>query len=121
MELDEFIEATLMSIVRGITRAQADSAVGSFVAPLLQGKRRNDVGNFHLKGDKSRQATVVQFDVQVGTESTRQLEGKTGVKARLYVVDVDLAGGGTSVTGATRTHRLQFAIPIEIPSRVEGG
>ena len=67
IDLEDFIAAALTSIVRGIRNAQADSDLGRFVAPLLQGNKRNDFGNFHLKNDETRQATVVQFDVQVGT------------------------------------------------------
>jgi|GEM_PF-3230915 len=115
IELDEFVEATLVSIVKGIQRAQQDEEVGSFVAPLLQGEKRNDVGNFHLKNDETRQATVIQFDVQVGTQAATEAEARGGLKARLVVVDVDLGGGGSSTSGATSTHRLQFAIPVEIP------
>jgi hypothetical protein len=115
-DLEDFIDAALTSIVRGIRRAQADPELGSFVAPLLQGPKRNDFGNFHLKNDETRQATVVQFDVQVGTETTTVTEGKGGVRARLVVVDVDLGGGRNSSAGATSLHRLQFNVPVEIPS-----
>jgi hypothetical protein len=116
IELDEFIQMTLLSIVRGIRGAQGDEQFGLFVAPMLRGEKRNDVGNFHLKDDTSRQATVIQFDVQVATQSTSQVDGRGGLKARLYVVDVDLGGSGSSTSGSATTHRLQFAIPVEIPN-----
>ena len=116
IDLEDFIAAALTSIVRGIRNAQADSDLGRFVAPLLQGNKRNDFGNFHLKNDETRQATVVQFDVQVGTETTTVADGKGGVRARLVVVDVELGGGRSSSAGATSLHRLQFNVPVEIPS-----
>lgn len=99
-------------------KGRADPDVGSFIAPLIQGKRRNDVGNFHLKGDDTRQATVVRFDVQVATEESTGREGGGSVKARLVVVDVSLAGGGTSSDQRSSLHRLEFAVAVEIPSPV---
>ena len=117
IELDHFIHEALTSIVAGIRRAQADPEFGQYVAPLLQGDRRNDFGNFHLKGDQTRQATVVQFDVQVGSESKSEMAGKGATRARLVVVDFELGGQGTSSTGATNLQRLQFNVPVEIPTR----
>jgi len=116
IDLEDFIAAALTSIARGIRSAQTDAEFGGYVAPLLQGEKRNDFGNFHLKNDQSRQATVVQFDVQVGTESTTVTEGKGGLRARLVVVDLEVGGGRSGSAGATSLHRLQFNVPVEIPS-----
>jgi hypothetical protein len=62
IELSEFIAEAVTSIVRGIQQGQA-SDVGDHIAPLIQGEKRNEYGNFHLKDDPSNQATIVQFDV----------------------------------------------------------
>lgn len=114
--LDDFIAGALTSIIQGIKKGQ-QSEVGDHIAPLIQGKSRNDHGNFHLKGDRSNQATIVQFDVEVATESGR--EGDVNAKAgiNLYVLDVKLGGGGKLSTKSSNTHRLQFAIPVKIPLR----
>ncbi|WP_342234559.1 hypothetical protein [Inquilinus sp. OTU3971] len=112
--LDEFIAGVLTAIVRGIKQGQA-SDVGDHVAPLISGHQRNDYGNFHLKGDGSNQATIVQFDVQVATESASEGTGTGKGSFRLYVVDIEIGAGGKAATKSSAVHRLQFAIPLKIP------
>ncbi len=58
IELSDFIAEALASIVQGIRNGQK-SEVGDHIAPLIQGKDRNAHGNFHLKDDKSNQATPI--------------------------------------------------------------
>jgi hypothetical protein len=115
IELNDFIAEAVTSIVRGIQQGQA-SDVGDHIAPLIQGEKRNEFGNFHLKGDTSSQATIVQFDVQVTTE--RHTEGDANAKAkfRLYVVDLQISGSGKREGKSSNLHRLQFSIPIKIPN-----
>lgn len=115
LELDEFIAMAVTSIVSGIKKGQADKDIGDHIAPLIQGEGRNERGTFHIKGDTSNQATIVQFDVQVTTEakSGGEVEGKG--KFRLYVVDLEVAAKGELATKSSSLHRLQFAIPIKIP------
>ncbi|MGE0827662.1 MAG: hypothetical protein AB7G75_00060 [Candidatus Binatia bacterium] len=114
VDLDDFIAEALTSIVQGIKKGQ-ESVVGDHIAPLIQGKDRNTHGNFHLKGDDSNQATIVQFDVQVATEVSKAGEGGVKTKLRLLVVDADLGAEGKLSNKASNLHRLQFAIPVKIP------
>ncbi len=115
IELDEFIAEALTSIVGGIKKGQ-ESSVGDHIAPLIQGKDRNAHGNFHLKGDDTNQATIVQFDVQVTTEMNKAGEGGAKGRFRLFVIDAELGASGQLSTKASNLHRLQFAIPIKIPT-----
>ena len=114
ISLDDFIAKALTSIVQGIKKGQ-ETDVGDHIAPLIQGGSRNEHGNFHLKGDTSNQATIVQFDVQVATEAPREAEASGKGSFRLYVVDVELGAGGKLSTKSSNLHRLQFAIPVKIP------
>lgn len=116
--LDDFIAQSLTSIVQGIKKGQ-ELDVGDHIAPLIQGKSRNEQGNFHLKGDTSNQANIVQFDVQVATEAYRAGGGAAKGGFKLYVVDIELGGDGKRSTRSSNLHRLQFAIPIKIPVRTE--
>lgn len=116
IELDDFIAEALISIVQGIKKGQ-ESAVGDHIAPLIQGKNRNAHGNFHLKGDDSNQATIVQFDVQVATEENKAGEGGAKGKFRLFVVDAELGASASLSTKDSNLHRLQFAIPVVIPKQ----
>jgi hypothetical protein len=120
IELDDFIAEALTSIVQGIRKGQ-ESAVGDHIAPLIKGKDRNAHGNFHLKGDDSNQATIVQFDVQVATELNKTAGGSAKGKVRLFVVNAELGGEGNFATKASNLHRLQFAIPVKIPKRRSKG
>jgi hypothetical protein len=117
IELDDFIAEALTSIVQGIKKGQASEDVGDHIAPLIQGKARNVRGNFHLKGDKSNQATIVQFDVQVATELNKAGGASAKGKVRLLVVGAEFGGEGSLSTKASNLHRLQFAIPVKIPKR----
>jgi hypothetical protein len=114
--LDDFIAQALTSIVQGIKKGQA-SDVGDHIAPLIQGHSRNEHGNFHLKDDTSNQATIVQFDVQVATEAQREGEVAGKGSFKLYVVNVELGGGGNLSTKSSNLHRLQFAVPVKLPLR----
>jgi len=119
IELDEFIAGALSSIVSGIRKGQATD-VGDHVAPRIQGKRRNEHGNFVVKDDTTRQATIVQFDVQVASESQKEGAASSKAKFRLFVVDAELGGDGKVVSNSSNLHRLQFAVPVMIP-RLEDG
>ena len=116
IELNDFIAEALTSIVKGIQQGQA-SEVGDHIAPLIMGKKRNEHGNFHLKDDRSNQATIVQIDVQVATEVQTEGTGSAKGKFRLYVVDFEAGGGGKLASKSSNLHRLQFAVPIKIPRR----
>ena len=93
IELSAFISEAVTSIVRGIQLGQK-ADVGDHIAPLIQGEKRNEYGNFHLKGDTANQATIVQFDVQVTTE--KSAEGGPAGKGKFQLFVVDLEIGATA-------------------------
>ena len=115
LDLEDFIAETMTSIVRGIRKGQSDAEVGDHIAPLIQGEKRNDFGNFHLKGDDSNQATVLQFEVSVAAKATESEDGTGKVKARLYVVDFEVGGDKKGMAESSSIHKLKFAIPVKIP------
>lgn len=117
LELEDFISESMISIVKGIKKAQADPLVGDHIAPLLQGEKRNDFGNFHLKGDTANQATVLQFEVSVGVTSTDGGGASGKAKAKLIVVEIEAGGEVKSQREHATSHRLKFAVPIRIPTR----
>jgi hypothetical protein len=112
--LSDFIAEAMTSIVRGIQQGQATD-VGDHIAPLIQGEKRNEHGNFHLKDDTSNQATIVQFDVQVATETQAGAGAEVKGKTWLYVVDFKAGGWLKLHRKSSQLHRLQFAIPVKIP------
>ena len=118
LELEDFISETMTSIVRGIKKGQK-SDVGDHIAPLLQGKKRNEFGNFHLKDDDSNQATILQFEVSIGAKSVETKDGAGKAKAKLFVVDFEVGGDKKGQVETSSVQKLKFAIPIKIPKRID--
>ena len=117
LELKDFIAKTMTSIVKGIQQGQADEDVGDHIAPLIQGEKRNEFGNFYLKEGDQNQATVLQFEVSVAAKSSDSNQVTGAVEAKLYVVDLNLGGGKKGSEEHSSVHKLKFAIPIKIPKR----
>ena len=118
LELEDFVAETMTAIVRGIKKGQ-ESDVGDHIAPLLQGEKRNDFGNFHLKDDNSNQATVLQFEVSIGATSVKTQAGTGKAKAKLFVVDFEVGGDKKGQVESSSIQKLKFAIPVKIPKRTE--
>lgn len=120
MELDEFVAEATTSLVRGIMKG-LESDVGEFIAPLIQGEQRQEAGIFNVQGGPPNQATIVRFDIQVAASRKAEGDAKTKGKARLFVVDLEVGGGGKVTTDASNLHRMQFSVPVKIPTRDSGG
>lgn len=116
LELEDFIAETMISIIRGIQKGQ-ESEVGGYIAPLIQGKQRNEFGNFHLKDDDTNQATVLQFEVSVGTKSSDSQGAADKTNIKLFVVDIGVGGDKKSQLESSSLQKLKFAIPVTIPKR----
>ena len=115
IELEDFISEAVAAVVRGIRKGQA-SEFGDHIAPQIQGEKRQDRGIFHLKGDDSNQATIIQFEVQVTTKQQQEQGGSGKGKFRLYIVDAELGASGKLVAEQTNSQKLQFSIPVRIPN-----
>ena len=127
-DLEEFISATLEQIVRGVKAAQESlSSRGAVVNPDIKGKAEDvaaagiitamEPGREVVKGDKPRKAVVrVRFDVGVAATKTDDNEWKIGVFAGSLGVGAKRA----VEKGGTAEHRIQFEVPILLPSLPSG-
>lgn len=89
IKLDDFIKNSLVAIVRGMKEAQQDSKFGEYIAPEIQGEKRQDRGIFVIKGGNSGQATIVEFEVDVKAETTKGSEGSGQPTFDIYVVNAE--------------------------------
>jgi len=117
IELEDFIAETMIAVASGIVKAQQDDSVGIYIAPLIQGQKRNDFVNFHLKGDDRNQATVLQFEVNIGAKSIDEKAAGGKVKAKLYVVDVEVGGDAKEQVETSNLQKLKFSVPLQIPQK----
>ena len=113
IELNDFIAEALTSIVKGIQQGQK-SDVGDHIAPLIQGEKRNEYGNFHLKDDQSNRATIVQIDVQVATEV--QTETQAGEKENFAFMVLTLKSGVAKWAQANRPTYTGYNFPSQSKS-----
>jgi hypothetical protein len=114
MELQQFIEQTLVQIARGIEGANKTlEGSGAVVNP----GNIADVGvsppAFGLmRGQPCRLVHLIQFDVAVTATSGTATAGGVGVKLAV----VDLGTKGQSDRKDTNESRIKFGIPMVFPS-----
>lgn len=97
MQLDEFIETSLVQICRGIRNAQKQmiDEIGSYpIAPAyVEGKRVYD-----------KKGNSINFDVLVTISKDKQLDVSASV--------MGIGAKGNIQGEETKAHRLQFAVPF---------
>lgn len=112
MEIDQFVQETVLGILRGVSNAQLDSAHGKKIGSTFRfemGHQKDHRGVF-VHG--SNNYTVVEFDVAVTSETGTGTKG--GIKV-LGLVGADADAKHTSGTAS----RIKFSVPILLP-HVEG-
>lgn len=104
MELDTFIEETLLQISKGIQSANEQ------LAPTRKKADGTDLPKLYLlaAGRKSEQGSGIHFDVAI--TSRTEGEGKSGGKIKLAVVEADL--GGKIKQTAQAISRIQFSVTV---------
>lgn len=118
MELQEFVEQTIIQVVRGVEAAQA-SLVDSKakVNPLLDGS--GSTADFTSNGlarmkqrDGGGLAQIVKFDVALTVvESTG---GKAGIG--VFSGAFNLGAGAKTDLSNSYVSRVQFTVPLSLPS-----
>lgn len=105
MQLDEFVKATLMQVVKGVSDAQQEAAeLGAVVNPRPE------------EGYGQRRETSVAFDVALTV--TGASAGEVGGK--LAVASMFSFGGKTSESDSRQeTSRVQFDVTMALPCSEE--
>ena len=105
MELHEFVKETLVQIVSGVVEAQQSEVVSNSSGAIAP--------SGHEVSDKDLLTQEVRFDVGVTVDSGTATKGGVGV----FVGPVGLGSQGSSKDTNASTHRVQFSIPIYLPSQ----
>lgn len=110
MELKDFIDNALTQIMEGVSSAQKKiDEFGGVINPHMHGGKQVQLG-LHYTSEGS--ASVVKFDVALSVT-----EG-TNTKAGISVLGgaINLGAGGQSSNQNTVVSRLEFSVPIVLPS-----
>jgi hypothetical protein len=105
MELHEFVKETLVQIVSGVVEAQRSEVVSDSSGAIAP--------SGHEVSDKDRLVQEVKFDVGITAGSGTATKGGVGV----FIGPVTLGSQGTSKDTNASTNRVQFSIPIYLPSQ----
>jgi hypothetical protein len=110
VKLDQFVEETLLEVMRGVHRAKHAAGHAKGVASGLSAVPAFKIAPMFIKelGALPYVTHEVEFDVAVTVTEQVDTGGKGGVN--LGVIQV--AGTGSSVTGETSTHRIRFKVPV---------
>ncbi|BCK63417.1 hypothetical protein KAM338_34090 [Aeromonas caviae] len=102
MQLDEFVKATIMQVVKGVKDAQEEAAeYGAVVNPR------------GLEGQGMRKETSIAFDVALTVTGTNSEE----IGGKLTVASIlNLGGKVTESDARQETSRVQFDVSVSLPS-----
>jgi hypothetical protein len=109
MDLKDFVKAALVDVLTGIQEAQADDAIGKFVAPgQYNGVSLNSP---ELSANNHTAITTARFEVAVLVQS----EGGGGASAAIKVLDVKLGGEGLFKRKTSHVSKISFSVPLMMP------
>jgi hypothetical protein len=101
MELSEFVEQSLVQIVRGI------EAANNTLEPNTEKARQPFM--LHYSGGDRPQAPHIEFDVAVTTQSA--ISGDAKGKAKLFVAGVEL--GGAVASSKENVSHVKFSVMVK--------
>ena len=110
MELNEFVENALTQLIEGVHAAQDKAKeVGGEINPHINDGNQTKLGFLNASG---RSAAIVNFDVALTAS-----EG-TGTNAGISVLGgaINLGAGGQSSNENSVVSRIQFSVPVVMPS-----
>jgi hypothetical protein len=120
IELQQFVQQTLIDVLHGVRNASHDPAFGKLVAPsAVDGNVRGLEGSgvfVSLAGA----GTVVKFDVAVTAETSDALKGGGAVKVAVLQLSASVGAGAETGSKDTAVTRIQFAVPILLPRGDDG-
>jgi hypothetical protein len=108
MNLDDYVRATLLAIMRGVVDAQKDQEVGGHVGRSPAGTQGLSVSN----DGHGNTVSMVEFDVATTVEETSGAEGGVGIKV---VSLFNAKAGGRTEVSSSGVSRVTFRVPISIP------
>jgi hypothetical protein len=109
MDIEEFIETTLIQLIGGVKKARESLQTdGENIAPIAQLGRRTAPQELYVS-QSEHLIYSVDFDIAVTAEGSSDAGGKVGLKIS------GIEGGGSSVIRDSVVSRVKFQIPICYP------
>jgi hypothetical protein len=105
MDLKMFVTTTLVQIIEGVQEAIKQ------ISPSGSSAKINPTSNHALYSDPKD----VNFDVAVTVADKVSGEGKAGLK----VMSIEIGGGGGKISESEAVSRIQFSVPVSVPSTSE--
>jgi hypothetical protein len=122
MDLEEFVSLTLVQIINGVRKAQAETRIAGkdpseadLVNPAIMYSADVAPKGKHFATIGRNLVHFVSFDVALTTDSTA--EGKGGVSVKVAGLGFD-AGGGGSTKDSVVSH-IKFEVPITLPQSID--
>lgn len=120
MELQEFIQESLVQIVRGIEGATEELGdTTAVVSPRYIHRRESGTIGYAMNVEETdkrsfrRPVETVEFDVAVVAVEGAEKKGGIGI----MVGSIGIGGQGKTETSSTSHSRLKFQVPIVLPSQ----
>lgn len=112
MDIEEFVETTLIQILGGIKKArECLQADGENIAPIAQPGRRNAPQELYVS-QSGHLIYPVDFDIAVTAEGSSDAGGNVGLKIAGIA---GIEGGGSTVNRDSVVSRVKFQIPVCYP------
>jgi hypothetical protein len=107
MELQDFIQTVIVSVVKGVEGAQEELKYSKAVVNPEGFKRQ--IALEQLK--ESSGFTDVEFEVAVQVKNKSEQGGKVAVQVVVFSMDF----GGKVQGAASHVSRIKFAVPVHLP------
>ena len=114
MDLQEFVQESILQIARAVAGAQriaAEERLGAIVNPLVK-QTKTGGGYVGEPGSATRRAEEVAFDVALTVSESAATEKGGGAKARLHVFSGDVGGSTSKTNESSAVSRVKFAVPV---------
>lgn len=107
MQLDEFVKASIVQIVKGVKEAQKEvKQLGGVVNPL--------VGS--LYGLAQRESEKIEFDVALVVQDAKGSEVGGGISvASVFGIGASVSGRQTGSDSYQQTSRVKFNVYVDLP------
>ncbi|MGR5093772.1 hypothetical protein ACPV5O_11375 [Vibrio maritimus] len=119
MLLDEYIKETLVQISKGVKEAsEVVEQYGGRVNPanINTTHSNNGVGKIVSVDKEVRpEKQTIKFDIALQVKESSDVDA--GAKAKLAVLSI--GGGVKSLDESQTAHRVQFEIPIDLPTNIQ--
>jgi hypothetical protein len=118
MDIREFVRSALEQIIQAVVEAdKAVEPLGAEISPPVKTEWANLATTGKEISHRGLPMREVAFDLAVTVTSATATEGEAGVAIKI----ITLKAGGKSDKSNEQTSRIQFSIPLTLPTRKPKG